>query len=72
MIMDNSYILLLILKKGINVGDFVFWYYDFTQRQFSIPTFADYCVKSSSLAAKDLDEFEYKYFVSYLTLRNIL
>lgn len=76
--MDNSYILLLILKKEINVSEFLLWLrllHDF--ESIDIPSYIQYTTRfnditSSSLGLKLLDEFEFCYFTSYLRLRGII
>lgn len=74
--MDNCYILLLILKKGINVATFINWYFDYESLNDGIcPNWVAYATRYSDgalLGNSRLDEFEYNYFVSYLRLRNFL
>lgn len=85
--MDNSYILLLILKKGVNVGAFITWVYYYYENHLCYPPF-DYYVHDDTfdvisykghtyqnrdrLGIHSLNEFEYNHLISYLSLTGLI
>ena len=75
--MDNAYILLLIIKKRLNIGIFINWYNSFViDKKTSLPKYSDYLdytdVFAFSLGDCNLTEFEFSYLTSYLRLRGEL
>lgn len=63
--MDNSYILLLVIKKRINIATFIDYYQ--CRGMINYDMYLQY-INDEYISVGVLSEFEFRYLVSYLSL----
>lgn len=66
---DNNILICIILKYGVNVGNFINWFTSLFGNSYT-----DYCrdISVHNLSETVMDEFGFKFLVAFLTWKDLI